>query len=441
MPITQMPTMAIPSAAQPKELESCFKYYTFGSVDAQISGRMSRVSQGTDFGISGTLTNHNPYPIVDAAVWVKVFKKRPDPTAKNVNGPDVVDMIKVVDHITLRAGESRPFSFVWNVPPDAQPGDYRMVSFVDGSQQFSLLGLTFTDDIVGDSFDFSIVGHDFGTVRFGKESVHINGQPFYFAAFPPQVDASTTDVTVTANIANTATEPTAAQVSWKLYYWDSTIPAHLLTNETKQYIIGAKSSGAVSFTITDTTHTVYYLVGELTEHSGSKSVIGVRFVRSGVSMPRLAFVGVNSYPVATSSTAFTCIHSTNNTEVENATLTLSVLTKGFFGTTTVISKTYRGAIPGDMLAFALPFATKLSSFSIAAELYQNGKLVESKIVPYRCEDLQDVCPTSGNAFILNFNSITITYWLVGVAFMILIALIAGLYILRKKKFPDTVSSK
>ena len=414
----------------PDGLESCFNYYTFGSVEAQISRSMSRAYQGTDIGMQGTITNHNPYPIIDAAVWVKVFHIRSDQADVGVNGPDVVDVIKVADGITLNAGESKPFSFVWTIPSGAQPtGQYRMATFVDGAGQFSLLGLTFTDDIIGDTYDFTVGGDDYGTVRFDKSGVKINDKPFYFAAFPPHVDALASDVTVSAKIDNTTSSAANANISWKLYYWDSTISEHLLNEQNTKTTIQAKGSTVVSFKVTDTSHTVYYLVGELTDVHGGKSVIGVRFVRDGVAKPRLAFVGVNQYPltsenaqVVKTSNAFVCVHSTSNEDVQNGSLMLSAFSHGWFGTTTLATKTYSGVIPTQMLALAFPLVNNTQSFTLQADLYKDGKLVESKSVQYNCEDLQNNCPRP------------ISVPVVVTLAVALIALLYGIYVSIRKHY-------
>jgi len=392
------------STTIPQGLEDCFNYYTFGSVEAQISGSLSRVYQGTNFSVAGTLTNQNPYPITDATVWVKIIKLNTGATKKGVSGSvDVVDMFKTAEHITLAAHGSRPLSFIWKAPTDTQPGSYRMVTFVDGNEQFSLSGLLFTDDTFGNTLDFSVVGQDFGALRFDKHTVQLNKKPFHFTGYPPQIAASSTP-TVSAVILNSGNDILPAHITWKLYYWDNAIPSHLIAERTQEQLVAAHASTTVSFTVTDTAHSVYYLVGELLDKNGAdRSVIGVRFSRDGVNTPRLEFAGVNQYPAATSSTAFACMHATNddpNTPVTNGKLTLSVFAPGFFGTTTLAQKSYEGVITGDMLALAVPFTAQAKTFTVIADLFQDGKIVDSVSVPYRCEDLQDACPSAPGAGLL-----------------------------------------
>ena len=399
-----MPPTDFAATTTPKGLEDCFNYYTFGSVTASLSASLSRAYQGTGLTVSGTITNQNPYPVSNATVWVKVIKLNTDVKKGSEDRLiDVTDMFKVAEHITLAAGDTKPISFVWKVPADAQPGRYRLATFVQGNGQFSLSGLLFTDDVFGGTLDVSVTGRDFGALRFDRGSVQLDKKPFHFTGYPPQTDASSTP-TVSATVVNSTGSILPAHVAWKLYYWDNALPSHLLAERTEEQLVAAHASTTLSYTVTDTAHSVYYLTGELLDKNGAgRSIIGVRFVRNGVNLPRLEFAGVNRYPVATSSTAFACMHATSDdqhTPVADGKLTISVFAPGLFGTTTIAQKSYEGPIPADMLALTVPFRTKASTFTVIADLFQNGKIVDSVAVPYRCEELQDACPSAPSAGLL-----------------------------------------
>ncbi len=105
---------------------------------------------------SGILTNNNPYPVVEGELSVKIFKNTGG--EKNPNGPDVVDQFIAMDHITFPAKGSVPVTFSWHVPAYATTGEYRIVTYITSDKKFNLLGLSFTDDIVGNSFDFHVNG-------------------------------------------------------------------------------------------------------------------------------------------------------------------------------------------------------------------------------------------------------------------------------------------
>lgn len=126
----------IPEEQHPEKV-SCFDYYTFGSVEADITINASSVISGTSMNFSGTLTNTNNYPIVEGTLYVKVFKNIG--REKNPNGPDVVDQFIALDDITLPAKESVPVSFTWQVPTYATTGEYRLGTYFISDKKFNLL--------------------------------------------------------------------------------------------------------------------------------------------------------------------------------------------------------------------------------------------------------------------------------------------------------------
>ncbi|MFZ2908191.1 MAG: hypothetical protein WA014_03610, partial [Minisyncoccia bacterium] len=203
----------------PAGLTSCLDFYRFGSVPVSLSGSLAQVSAGSPLALSGTITNQNTYPIEEVKIYAKVFKSRG--TTKDVNGPDVVDFFPLPDTYTLKAGETKLVGFTWDVPQGAEQGDYQVTTYVASSERFNLQGLSFTDDVIGPLYQFTVVGTNTGSVRFAKNSVTVNHEPFRFAAYTPRVPQDTTAVRIEANVTNTTKTPTKASLTWKLYYWDA----------------------------------------------------------------------------------------------------------------------------------------------------------------------------------------------------------------------------
>ncbi|MHB1162920.1 MAG: hypothetical protein ACYCZZ_00090 [Minisyncoccota bacterium] len=415
---------------KPAGLSSCFDYYRFGSVQASVSPSLSQVAQGSALSFTGTVNNQNNYPIVDATVYVKIFHDRTG-NVKNVNGPDVVDWFPAVAHITLKANESKPISFIWQVPYDADPGSYKAAMYVDSSDRFELSGLVFTDDVTGSMEPFSVVGNTSGDTHFDKAGVTVNDTPFYFAAFPPTIASTTKTVTVSARVMNTSGTPYAGTLSWKLYYWDQLQSSHLIKESSAALNLNAHSTTTLSYAITDTSHAVYYLVGTLTSSaSGAKSVIGVRFVRDSVPEPRMNDLGVSGYPLAGSSTAFVCVHSTSH-DIATGRVELSVTPVGFlaglFGP--LAHASYSGLIPGEIYALTAPIKGTASSFDLTATLYdQQGSVIDRVTVPYRCSDLGAPCATNTTLIV----SIVL-------AFLIILGIAVAL-IRRRAKPIETIQS-
>ncbi|MDE2079088.1 MAG: hypothetical protein KGI73_01735 [Patescibacteria group bacterium] len=371
-------------------LSSCFDTYTFGSVPVTVSPSLMNAAEGSTVVFSGTVKNTNPYPIVDATVYVKIFRERS--VVKDVDGPDVVDWFPAVTHLALRAGESLPISFRWSVPSDALPGAYQAATYVAASDRFNLQGLTFTDDVIGGAANFSVVGQPVGSVSFDKTSVIVGGQPFHFAAFPPTVPAG--PVAVSVVVSNSTSNPFKGNVHWTLYWWDALQGSHVLASSDEALKIHPASNETATYTVTDEKHSVYYLVGEVDSSAGSKSIVGIRFVRAGLNEPRLNFVGVNQYPTGgTGAIALACAHDAGATAAASTTITLAVMRTGvmsFFGP--LASASWSGALSGDIRALTVPVTrSSADSFDVTASLYQNGVLVDQVTVPYRCSALGASC--------------------------------------------------
>lgn len=375
----------------PDGLSSCFLHYRFGSVPAIIATTLKNGYQDGTMGFTGSVINENEYPIVDATVWVKIFHKR---DTQDANAPDVVDFFPALEHVTLKAKESVPLAFSWKIPADIEPGEYQAATYVTSSDRFELLGLSFTDDVIGNIAEFSIGGEKIGAVRFAKDGVTVAGKPFTFAAFPPKLPTGTKEVPVSARIVNTTTTPLETTVTWSVYYWDALQKEHLLDTKSETITVSASSTITTSIIVKDTEHSVYFIKGVVTSKHGASSIIGVRFVRSDVNEPRFNFVAVDN------GTAIACIHSTGTGPAQNGEVLITV-TKDvwyspvlrLFNLGTLASASYKGAIPGEIYALSAPLVGKGTSYTIKAELLQEGKMLDTVSLSYTCKDTGTPCPS------------------------------------------------
>src|SRR3989338_69173 len=145
----QVDTEPLPDAAPPIGTVNCFDYYTFGSVQVNVTANVTSAVSGIPVTFSGTISNNNPYPIVDGALFVKIFRFTDDASEQNVNGPDVVDQFFVREGIALPPHSEFPIAFSWDIPSYAMTGEYRLATFFPTAKNFNLLGLFFSDDVVG----------------------------------------------------------------------------------------------------------------------------------------------------------------------------------------------------------------------------------------------------------------------------------------------------
>ncbi|MCX6717443.1 MAG: hypothetical protein NTU76_02095, partial [Candidatus Taylorbacteria bacterium] len=368
----------------PKNAVDCFDYYKFGSIQTDLSSSISNVSAGNSMEFSGSVMNNNNYPIVDGTLYVKIFRERN--TEKDINGPDVVDQFVAMDDLAIPANSSISVSFSWKIPDFAKEGDYRLVSFFIVDKKFNLLGLSFTDDVVGNPFNFNVTGKK-TNVSFDKAEVTINNLPYYFAAFPPLVPSK--DIAnVSAKINNTTSKDETIDIIWKLYSWDSINPDNFIRASTSSIKVKANSSSSVKISIPENTSSVYFLIGELS-YKDSKSIIGVRFVRPEVDKLRLNFPSITKFPIekGTELSMFSCVHNSGSSDiVTNGKLILKLLDNAG----KIINEyTYEGGITGEMMAVKKDFRSPkiLNQFSLYAELWQGDKIVDQSKIDYDCNKI------------------------------------------------------
>ena len=380
------PAFGQPTAVAPANTVNCFDYYHFGSVQVDVAPSVASAVSGVPITFTGKIKNANPYPIVDGAVYVKIFKQRGS-GEKDANGPDVVDQFYAVEGVTVPANGELPVSINWQIPSYAASGEYRVATFFTVSRKFNLLGLPFTDDVVGNTGSFKVAGELKSGVSFKKDSVTVAGEKYYFAAFPPRTSA-TDPVTVEVTLTNPTGESVTVPVTWSLYHWSQNDRANFITSKTNQVTIAAGRTIKVSFVVDDANHPVYLLQG-VAKWRDSSSIINVRFVREGKDQLRINFPSVMSYPLTDGqeATLFSCLHNAGESaSVPGGRLELSLLDhKG----EVIHSYTYTGNVTGAMMGVADKFTPDKTygTFTLDAKLYRGEELVDQSSVTYDCEKL------------------------------------------------------
>lgn len=435
--VKDVPTDNEGEHGQQNNTVSCFDYYHFGSVQTQLTSSLTNVASGTNAFFSGTVRNDNAYPIVDGALYVKVLRVRT--SEKNVNGPDVVDQFLVKSDVVIPANASLPVAFAWKVPAYAVSGEYRIVTFFTTSRKFNLLGLSFTDDVVGPATPFTVVGEAHSSVSFDKSSVTVGGKPYHFAAFPPR-ESQKDPVTLTAMVHNATKEKAMVQVSWVIYQWDAQLRQNVIQEEVpKKILVPAGASMPVSVTVHDALYPVYYVVGTLA-WKDTKSIIGARFVRAGVDRARINFPGLASYPLkrGVENTLFSCVHNAGTSvSLPHSRLELSLFDEW---DNEIHSYTYNGDVTSAMMGVADTFIPQrdYTTMTLIARLYSNDEIVDEARLVYDCHTLApDSCQgASDNGMQTDKDENARGYlrsnWvLVSVTLALLVAVVAGFIAYRR----------
>ncbi|MBI4128693.1 MAG: hypothetical protein HY460_01465, partial [Parcubacteria group bacterium] len=381
--------------AAPAGTVNCFDYYTFGSVQANIAAQTLSAVSGTPVTFSGTLTNENPYPIIDGALYVKLFRLR-DSAEKNVNGPFVVDQFFVRSGITLLAGGKMPLIFTWDIPSHAPSGRYEVATFFTISKKYNLLGLSFTDDVVGNRAGFDVVGEAAGTIELDKDAVTVSGNTYRFAAFPPREDTSA-PVPIEVRIRNGTDSNARATVRWQVYAWDQGRDENLVEEGEQVVAVQGGGEAVASYTVTDSRYPVYLVVGTL-NWQNTQSIVNIRFVRGGIDRTRINFPGITSFPFKAfqETTLFSCLHNSGESPVV-ADGRLELRLSDSRGRT-IHEYVYKGDVTGAMMGVADRFTLRrgYDVFTLTAKLYQNDTLVDESSTLYDCQKISPFQCLSAN---------------------------------------------
>ena len=260
----------------------CFDHYRFGSVQVDLSATLEQTVPGTPMTFVGSLKNENAYPIVNGSVYVKIFRRTSEDSALiRKNGYPLVDQFALPDTYYLAAQGEKMISFDWNVPANAEGGEYFAAFFFQSAKLYHLLGLSFTDDVTGNLAPFSVTTSETEKlVSLDKYSVTLNDKPYAFAQFPPHF-LQREAVTAKTKIVNPQQKNTTVTLEWKLYSWDNLREETLGDTRTEVIELRPGEIRDIEYTVQPTGNSVSYLV--LKMHDGlSNSFLNIRFVRDGV---------------------------------------------------------------------------------------------------------------------------------------------------------------
>ncbi|OGG59395.1 hypothetical protein A3C89_02755 [Candidatus Kaiserbacteria bacterium RIFCSPHIGHO2_02_FULL_50_50] len=416
---------------------ACFDYYRFNSVQVIAGAEQQDLVPGIPLALVGSIVNENAYPLSDVQVYAKVFKLDSARTEANVlaNGNPVVDFVQVADDVTLPANGELPFSYSYKLPHAMEAGKYRIAFFVTVAERYNMLGLTFTDDVIGNVTDFSVTAATSPVPAFDKDSVTLNGTPYNFASFPPIFEKDE-QVVMTAKLVNPLAEEVSVTLTHKLYSWDALREETVRDSVTEVVKLKPREVRTVSYTATAADSTSYLMT--TATYKDAKSIIAPRFGRSGLEDMRINFPGITSYPLqaGVENTLFSCVHAIDTT-VKDATLTLTLTSPEG---AVLHTYTYSGAVTGAMMAAADKFTptANYTDFDLTATLTKNGTVVESVTIPYRCAVLDaSLCPepeAPAPVVEIPLNTMII----IG---LIVLALVLGLLLiwgLRRKSAPTTL---
>ena len=382
------PILEYATPVDPEVVVDCFDYYTFGSINVNLNSRVAETPAGSNVSFFGEITNENSYPVVNGQLWVKMFRTIDgDEDLLKANGVPLSDFFLIEDNITLAANGSVPFTYDWSVPVYAEAGHYFAAYYFTTEHRYNLAGLTFTDDVTGNTTPFKVVSsNNYQPVEFDKNSVTLNNTEFNFATPPPHF-LKTESVTLNTVLKNNTDQVRIIEIEWVSSRWDGLLKDNELNRQRIGYEVppgGIEVSYAVPPAYDSS---VTFIQGILTDRD-AKSIIHVRFVRDEIGEIRINYPSILSYPLigGKENTVFSCVHATNLPIVEDNVLTLTL--KDESGNT-VHSYTYTGGITGSMMGVKDTFVPEmtLANFSLTATLEHAGEKVDEVTINYNCDDI------------------------------------------------------
>lgn len=427
------PSLAQPSVSAPEGTVNCFDYYHFGSVQVDIEASVSSTVPGVPLTFKGKVKNDNIYPIIAGSVYAKVFKKGGDDSLIHQNGYTLVDQFFAKEGISIPAKSNQDISFDWKIPRSLESGDYQIAMFFTTARRFNLLGLSFTDDVVGNTAGFSVKSDITGGVSFDKNTVTLNDNQYRFAAFPPHFKKEDT-VKASITLVNTTKTDQAVPVSWTQYDWDGLRKENMVAEKRETVSVKAGEKKVISYETTKYKGSVTYLVVDA-QYKDTHSFLDIRFVRDGIDQTRMNFPSITDFPLIAGkeTTVFACAHSTNTPIVPNSELTLTL--KDADGNI-IHTYDYNGGITGAMMGVKDSFAPEKSydKFTLTTTLKKDGKVVEALDLNYDCEDIDPaLClpkgMTTGVGILSGNPSPTKKLLIVGLVVLALILL--AIYLFRR----------
>ena len=396
---------------------SCSDYYQFGSVATSLEADVAQTVPGANITFSGTITNKNNYPVVNGSLFVKIFHKD-ETTFRAGDGNPVVDQFFVKDTFNLAAQGEKKISFSWHVPENAQGGEYYAATFFTTENRYNLSGLSFTDDVIGSSANFSVTSDQKGGVFLDKSKTALNGSDHHFAAYPLHFKNDET-VETKVTLTNPSSEDQVVQLVWEEYAWDAMRVENLQNKRFDLVEVAANSSKEVTYQVTPKGKSVSYLVVTAKDQY-SKSVQGIRFVRDGIEETRINFPSLTHFPLKSGeqNSVFACAHATNLPLVKGNILTLTLRDEN---QNIIHEYKYEGDISGAMSGWKDDFTPSESydKVFLTATLQRNNEVVEEVTIPYDCEIIDKNLCGQGTGF----ASLSKTKK-IGVLFISLLSLIA-----------------
>ena len=410
---------------------NCFDYYRFQGVTVNLgTGNRDTFYTGEAIQFNGEITNKNYYPVIDGNLFVRIAKKNSNYFTE---GHFIIDEFFAGESIILDSNKDTPFEYKW-ISKNIPEGEYIATYFFSAGKKFNLGGLSFTNEVIAGSTEFTITSKKKDALSFDRSGTKVNGEKYKHIGNWPLVDVGK-PVVVTQPLINSLSDTKDVTVTYNLYYWDGLLPTNLINSKTERVTIGSGDTEILSYTLPSVERNVYYL--QIIAESGpEKSIVNIRFVTNESSL-RLNYPAITAFPIVDGEpfTLFSCFHNTSDSSTEGV-VNITLVDKSG---KTIGDASVSGPITGDM-GVIIDEIVPTKNFTylkiIANVANASGIIADTYEIIYDCEEIntekcKELLAESDG---ININILTIMY--IAVGFLVLI--IAGFVLVNKKKKNNNV---
>lgn len=401
----------------------CTDYYTFGSVDINLSSDTKNYQAGDPVLIRGKIKNNNPYPMIGLDIKGRLVKDIPEPEYFR-SEIITLDDLSIAENITIPANGEYEISYSLPLPFNAPSGEYQMFFYAVEQDRFNMTGLSFTNDIVGSYISFTVEGNNPDHVYLDQTKILVGEQEHNVMAFMTQHPKDAI-IPITIPLYNPHDTPMSMRVTYDLYSWDSANPKNKVETRSEQIIVPPKSESILKYVVQETNDPVYYLTITATPASSEKdpavysekTISNIRLIVQDISKPRLNFVTTNTYPIKKDQETVlaTCFHNTSTYQDGTSSKIVTVLkdSRGKEVTRTV----FEGMLSSDINAIVSKFKPKkdIFDYTIESTIYDSkGEVIDKVEKKYSCNDINpSSCPQKNNLLTTVF-SISVLLLILGV---------------------------
>ena len=409
---------------------SCNLYYKHDIVKTSITANTESTVPGAPVSFSGTVKNEGKHAIVGAAFLAKVY-------ITGDGTPEVIDQFMIGDRLTLGVGAEKNIEQEWQVPLDAENGEYIVSYYVVGADGSELLGRPNSDLMASQVARFSVT-EGAAAVRIVKNKTLVNGVAYDFSS-PIQLD-NTTPMTVEVTVENPANEAKRFPVQWRQSAWDGTKESHSRGGGSEVVTLEAGEVRTFSYTAQVQAEPVT-LVSASVREGGINSSIAIQAVwDSASSSSRFVFAGVMGEPLkkGEGKTLVGCVETAGK-DIPEGIVTIAVTDRDG---AVVREYRYEGTLFAAQSGFGESFNLErdYDFLRFTAKLEQNGAVADEVTMEYDCQLIDPAsCPVEEGSLNAPLSKLPKMWLLIGgvVVLLVVIGVAATAFGRRRRNQPES----